>query len=142
MFREDTLQETAPNYISNVKKLDVGEPHHTLMHQSQKENATKLSQTQTGASEDKGTTQKEVSNEQGSFGTATRNNGGSRICLRAVPVKIRTINGVEEIQTYTVLDNGSEVTLCDDRLVKRLRIDSEIRINWNQWFSRSKRSND
>ena len=90
----------------------------------------------------KGTTQKEVSNEQGSFGTATRDNGGSRICLRAVPVKIWTIDGAEEIQTYTVLGNGSEVTLCDDRLVKRLRIDGEIRINWNQLFSRSKRSND
>ena len=85
------------------------------MHQSRKENATKSSQTQTGASEHKGSTQKEVSNEQGSFGSATRDNGRSRICLGAVPVKIQTIDGAEEIQTYTVLDNGSEVTLCDDR---------------------------
>ena len=29
VWREDTLQETAPNYISNVKKLDVA--NHTIL---------------------------------------------------------------------------------------------------------------
>ena len=29
------------------------------------------------------------------------------------------------MQTYALLDNGSEVTLCDDRLAKKLRIDGE-----------------
>ena len=54
------------------------------MYRPRKENATKSSQTQTRAGEDKGTTEKEVSNKHGSFGTATRHNGGSRICLGAV----------------------------------------------------------
>ena len=32
---------------------------------------------------------------------------------------------MEEIQTYTLLDNASEVTLCDEKLAKRLRADGE-----------------
>ena len=92
---------------------------------SKGKNATKSSQTQTRAGEDKGSTEKEVSNEQGSFGTATRHNEGSRICFGAVPVKVRTIDEAEEMQTYALLDNGSEVNLCDGRLAKRLRIDGE-----------------
>ncbi|CAB3996126.1 Hypothetical predicted protein, partial [Paramuricea clavata] len=51
--------------------------------------------------------------------------GGSRICLGAVPVRVRGINGTQEVQTYALLDNGSEVTLCDERLARKLNIDGE-----------------
>jgi hypothetical protein len=43
----------------------------------------------------------------------------------SVPVRVRGINGTQEVQTYALLDNGSEVTLCDERLARKLNIDGE-----------------
>ena len=104
------IARNCPKLHFKCQEFGCGQPHHTLMHRPRKENA-KSSQTQTGAGEDKGTTAKEVSSDQGSFGTATRHNRGNRVSLGAVLVKIRAIDGAEEIQTYALLDNGSEVTL-------------------------------
>ena len=48
--------------------------------------------------------------------------GQSRVPLRVAPVKVRGMGGVIELETYALLDEGSDVSLCDYDLVKRLRI--------------------
>ena len=112
-------------------EVGCGKSHHTLMHLPNDENnssskqqpkTTRSAQTQTGAGD-----QHEVPEKQGteSSSVATTHVGGSRICLGAVPVRVRGINGIQEVQTYALLDNGSEVTLCDERLARKLNIDGE-----------------
>ena len=39
------------------------------------------------------------------------------MCLAIIPVKVRGKGGGKVIETYALLDNGSEVTLCHERLV-------------------------
>ena len=78
--------------------------------------------TQTGAGRSQEATEKQ---NTPSNSVATTHTGGNKVCLGAVPVKVRGVNGSQEIYTYALLDNGSEVTLCDEKLAKKLDIDSE-----------------
>ena len=48
--------------------------------------------------------------------------GRSRVRLRVVPVTVRGIDEAHKVQTYALLDNGSDVSLCDKNLIKRLGI--------------------
>ncbi|XP_052777363.1 uncharacterized protein LOC128214763 [Mya arenaria] len=51
--------------------------------------------------------------------TSTNVSGyGTKVCLRIVPVAVH--RGSKTVQTYALLDAGSDVTLCSDSLVKRL----------------------
>ncbi|XP_078384177.1 uncharacterized protein LOC144666660 [Oculina patagonica] len=54
--------------------------------------------------------------------------GETRVCLGIIPVKVRG-KGNEIIQTYALLDNGSEVTLCHERLANKLELEGE-RLNF------------
>ena len=42
--------------------------------------------------------------------------------MRVIPVKVRGIDRTQEIETYALLDDGSDVSLCNIDLVKRLGI--------------------
>ena len=46
--------------------------------------------------------------------------GGSKVCLGVIPVKVCATNSSESVETYALMDNGSEVTLCHERLVRKL----------------------
>ena len=46
--------------------------------------------------------------------------GGSKVCLGVIPVKVCATNSSESVETYALMDNGSEVTLCHKRLVRKL----------------------
>ena len=48
--------------------------------------------------------------------------GRPGVRLRVIPVKVCGSNATEEIETYALLDNGSDVTLCDSKLIKHLGI--------------------
>ena len=48
--------------------------------------------------------------------------GKSGVRLRVIPVKVRGINSLQEVETYALLDNGSDVTLCESSLIKQLGI--------------------
>ena len=50
-----------------------------------------------------------------------------RICLRVVPVKVRDSLFGRMLETYTLMDNGSDVSLCDSELVKELVLQGERR---------------
>lgn len=47
------------------------------------------------------------------------------MCLRIVPVKVRGKTNNQIVETYALLDNGPEVTLCYEQLVSKLELDRE-----------------
>ena len=48
--------------------------------------------------------------------------GRPRVRLRVIPVKVRGVDEAHEVETYALLDDGSDVSLCDSSLVQRLGI--------------------
>ena len=56
---------------------------------------------------------------------ATAGAGETRVCLGIIPVKVRGKGGGKVTETYALRGNGSEVTLCHERLVKELGLDGE-----------------
>ena len=46
----------------------------------------------------------------------------SGVRLRTVPVKVRGQNSTQEIETYALLDSGSDVSICESNLAKQLGI--------------------
>ncbi|XP_028416927.1 uncharacterized protein LOC114541139 [Dendronephthya gigantea] len=48
--------------------------------------------------------------------------GRPRVRLRVIPVTVRGIDETHEVQTYALLDDGSDVSLCHSSLVRRLGI--------------------
>lgn len=63
------------------------------------------------------------------LGPAFRNPGkhtdavGRKVCLRIiVPVRVEGKQPGEEVETYALLDNGSDVSLCDEKLTDQLGI--------------------
>ena len=125
------IARTCPKTHFRCQEAQCGEPHHTLMqlHDKEKDSSSKQqvktmksihTQTGTGRSQEATERQNTPSNS-----VATTHTGGNKVCLGAVPVKVRGINGSQEIYMYALLDNGSEVTLCDEKLAKKLNIDGE-----------------
>ena len=51
--------------------------------------------------------------------------GETRVCLGIVPVKVRRKSNNQIVETYALLDNGSEVTLCHEQLVSDLELHRE-----------------
>ena len=50
-----------------------------------------------------------------------------RIRLRVVPVKVRDSLSGRMLETHALLDNGSDVSLCDSELVKELSLQGRRR---------------
>jgi hypothetical protein len=48
--------------------------------------------------------------------------GRSGVHLRIVPVKVCGQNSTQEIETYALLDSGSDVSICESNLAKQLGI--------------------
>eukprot|EP00057_Strongylocentrotus_purpuratus_P002697 XP_003725052.1 PREDICTED: uncharacterized protein LOC100888496 [Strongylocentrotus purpuratus] len=87
--------------------------HHTLLHlhlQSQRQEEV--------------TPQREDPVEQPNEPTAIGNNYTTttthKVCLRVVPVRIRS--QMKDIQTWALLDEGSDISLCEASLIKELGI--------------------
>ena len=51
----------------------------------------------------------------------------ARICLRIVPLRVHDNDSGRMLLTYALLDNGSDVSLCDAELVKELDLQGEQR---------------
>ena len=52
--------------------------------------------------------------------TAATGAGKRRICLGVLPVKAKARGGTRTVETYELLDSGSEVTLCKEQLFSEL----------------------
>ena len=49
--------------------------------------------------------------------------GGGKMCLRIVPVKVRSHNDASKsLETYALLDTGSDISLCDKSLAEELGV--------------------
>ena len=49
--------------------------------------------------------------------------GGGNMCLRIVPVKVRSHNDASKfLETYALLDSGSDISLCDKGLAEELGV--------------------
>ncbi|KAJ8044946.1 hypothetical protein HOLleu_07851 [Holothuria leucospilota] len=88
-------------------------------------------------SEAKGITSQEVDNGTEAVSAKHRGNSnhvhqrqrGKRMCLRAVPVKVQAHG--REVQTWALLDDGSDVSLCEKRLMNMLglRVETPLSIS-------------
>jgi len=55
--------------------------------------------------------------------------GGGKVCLRVVPVKVRTRDVNKTVETYALLDSGSDISLCDKTLAVELGVQG-----WQKMF--------
>ena len=92
--------------------------HHTLLHpppsQQSVENRTRVSVEQ-GTQVSNGTP---LSSGQ----TNSTSTGGGKVCLRVVPVKVRSRDADKVVETYALLDSGSDISLCDKTLARELGV--------------------
>lgn len=98
-----------PRYLAKEYKM-IGCTLSYNVHVTHEENRSETSVT--GAGDDK------VLMTESSSGTTLSMVGFKKVCLRVVPVKVRA-NG-KEIETWAILDNGSDVSLCDRSLAQEL----------------------
>ena len=54
--------------------------------------------------------------------TNSTSTGGGNVCLRLLPVKVRSRDTNKTVETYALLDNGSDVSLCDKSLASELGV--------------------
>jgi hypothetical protein len=97
---------------------ECGQRHHSLLHpvpQSKEEKESlKVEEQVDKNSKTEGETSKGHCTATGA--------GRPGVRLRVIPVTVRGIDEAHEVQTYALLDDGSDVSLCDSSLVKRLGI--------------------
>ena len=139
------ISKECPKVNFNCQRPGCGGNHHTLMHRptgriardlsngsNQRDNAStgsndgtrvtterQLLQVSSGARDVTG-----AGNGNG-IAVAATGAGETRVCLGIVPVKVRGKSNNQIVETYALLDNGSEVTLCHEQLVSELELDRE-----------------
>ena len=47
---------------------------------------------------------------------------GGKVCLRVALVKVRSRNANKAVETYPLLDSGSDISLCDKTLAMELGV--------------------
>ncbi|XP_022790440.1 LOW QUALITY PROTEIN: uncharacterized protein LOC111329941 [Stylophora pistillata] len=121
------IAKECPKVNFKCQKSSCGDNHHTLMHrhtiyrnggeasadaeqQSRARQENALLPNVTGAGNDREVT------------VAATGAGQNRVCLGILPVKVQEKASDRMVETYALLDNGSEVTLCHERLAKELKL--------------------
>ena len=110
--------------------------HHTLPHppylqrsnvnQTNEENVTQSTQILKASQEVQAAQAASLPPTQGGQSNTTLA-GSGKVCLRIVPVKVRSRDSNKELLTYALLDNGSDVSLCAEGLAAQLGIQGEQR---------------
>ena len=95
--------------------------HHTILHPSNQENSNQNPKDGSQIEVSKGSQQTETRELEDGNCHSTNRGGGVR--LRFVPVKVKRKDGNKVIETYAFLDGGSDVTLCDQEVVRELELD-------------------
>ena len=139
------ISKECPKVNFKCQRLNCGGNHHTLMHRptariarglssvsSQRDNASQSGNNGTSVT----TEQQLIQVSSGScdvtgagnsnrIAVAATGAGETRVCLGIVPVKVRGRSNNQIVETYALLDNGSEVTLCHEQLGSKLGLDRE-----------------
>ena len=90
-----------------------GEPNANAEQQSRARQGNALPPNVTGAGND------------GEATVATTGAGENQACLGILPVKVQGKGSDRMVETYALLDNGLEVTLCHERLAKKLKLNGD-----------------
>ena len=91
--------------------------HHTLLHLPPSQQSVEI---RTRAVEQG--TQVSSSTPLPSGQTNSTSKGGGKVCLRLVPVKVRSCDVNKAVETYALLDSRSEISLCDKTLAIELGV--------------------
>ena len=59
--------------------------------------------------------------------TNSTSTGGGKVCLRVLPVKVQSRDTNKTVETYALLDNGSDVSLCDKNLASELGVQGDTK---------------
>jgi hypothetical protein len=120
------LAKQCPKTQFKCQVQGCNKEHNTLLHPNE---LSPLSQARTGTKNlvsrstntdfdaEVATTQLERAQVSSAIGV------GEKVCLSVVPVKVKAKGGAGPvIKTYALLDSGSEITLCHERLRKKLGV--------------------
>lgn len=139
------ISKECPKVNFKCQKPGCGGNHHTLMHRptarigrdlssgsSQRDNVSQNGNDGTSVSAEQqlppvSSWSCDVTGAGNGNGIAVAATGAgeTRVCLGIIPVKVQGKSNNQIIETYALLDNGSEVTLCHEQLVSKLELDSE-----------------
>ncbi len=112
-----------------------GGEHHTLMHRPPKplsdgkakgsgKNEEQMDKTSMTVKDQQiGDNNRACNSTKGDGGSLVGATGGgdeSKVCLGVLPVQVYRNDSDEFVETYALMDNGSEVTLCHEQLAERL----------------------
>ena len=111
------IAKNCPKTNFKCRVAECGAQHHTLLHRSkdkaveqeQEKREAKVDKEENGAGNQEQSTNKEF-NESVAAAVA----GERRVCLGVIPVRVRSCDRAHEMETYALLDSGSEVTLCHE----------------------------
>ena len=98
-------------------KSKVVRRHHTLLHPPPSQQSVEI---RTRAVEQG--TQVSSSTPLPSGQTDSTSAGGRKVCLRVVPVKVRSRDANKAVETYALLDSGSDISLRDKTLAIELGV--------------------
>ena len=121
------IAKDCPKVNFKCQHSGCGGGHHTLMHRNPVRTERDVNtQQQLQPSEVPVRSRNEIGASNGNgVAVAAAGAGETRVCLGIIPIKVRGKGGGRVIETYALLDNGSEVTLCHERLVKELGLDGQ-----------------
>ena len=119
------IAKNCPKINFKCRAAECDAQHHMLLHcskdtaveQEQEKPEAKVDKEENGAGNQEQSTSKEF-NESVAVAVA----GERRVCLGVIRVHVRSCDRAHEVETYALLDSGSEVTLCHERLVKTLNL--------------------
>ena len=136
------ISKECPKVKFKCQKYGCGGNHHTLILRPTSRIAREISSgsgqrdnaSQSGNNGTCFTTEQQVSSGSRDVTGASKGNGitvaatgarETRVCLGIVPVKVRGKSNNQIIETYALVDYGSEVTLCHQQLVSKIELDRE-----------------
>ena len=115
------------HFVKKCRRRDAclgarcGQRHHSLLHPVMVE-IKQNSKPESPKNESNPVKQEDQEGENEDGHCSATGAGRPGVRLRVIPVKVRGSNATEEIETYAFLDNGSDVTLCESKLIKQLGI--------------------
>ena len=107
--------------------------HHTLLHPPPSQQSVEI---RTRAVEQG--TQVSSSTPSPSGQTNSTSARGGKVCLRVVPVKVRSRDANKAVETYALLESGSDISLCD----KTLAIEFGVRGQQKSFFPTTQERED